>query len=281
MNVHLDPALHDTEQAIPLPPPAREPQEARIQSIGRAKAILDVLADQPGWVRLKDIAARTGLVKATVFNLVGALVDVGLVEHDPDKGLYRLGLQALVYGRAVERRLDIVAVMRPHLVRLCAQSLETVNLALPGPLDCVIVESLEGSQSVRVTSYAGTRASYYATACGRALVAFLPDAERRDVLQLTQLKPLTPNTTTDPQALEQILARCRAEGYVSEIEENEIGGACVAAPVLIAGRAVAAVSIAGPAFRMGDTQRAAFGALLVAALAEAARDIARATGSGG
>jgi IclR helix-turn-helix domain len=52
---------------------AYQPSDARIQSIARAKAILDVLADQHGWVRLRDIAVRTGLVKATVFNLVTAL----------------------------------------------------------------------------------------------------------------------------------------------------------------------------------------------------------------
>jgi IclR family acetate operon transcriptional repressor len=255
--------------------------EARIQSIGRAKAILDVLADSGGWVRLRDIAGRTGLVKATVFNLVGALVDVGLVEHDPNQGAYRLGLQALVYGRAVERRLDIVTLMRPHLVRLCADTLETVNLALPGPLDAVIVESLEGSRTLRVTSYAGTRASYHATACGRALLAFQPEAERRHVLALAPLVALTPNTTTDIAALEAILAACRRDGYVCEVEENEIGGACVAAPVMRDGKAAAAVSIAGPAFRMDEAKRREIGLALVAALATASRELGAAMATGG
>jgi DNA-binding IclR family transcriptional regulator len=262
-------------------PPLHEPPDARIQSIGRAKAILDVLADQPAWVRLKDIALRTGLVKATVFNLTSALADVGLVEHDPAQGAYRLGLQALVYGRAVERRLDIVGIMRPYLTRLCAETLETVNLALPGPLDSVIVESLEGSQSVRVTSYAGTRASYHATACGRALLAFDPESERRHLADLGPLRQLTPHTTTELSALESILSACRRDGYVCEVEENEIGGACVAAPVLVSGRPAAAVSIAGPAFRMTETKRRELGSNLVAALRPAARELEAAMAIGG
>jgi DNA-binding IclR family transcriptional regulator len=249
------------------------PKDARIQSLARAKAILDVLADQPGWVRLREIAARTGLLKATAFNLVSALAEIGLVEHNPSRGVYRLGLQVLVYGRAVERRLDIVAVMRPHLVKLCAETLETVNLALPGPLEAVIVESLEGSQTLRVTSYTGTRASYYATACGRALLAHQPETVRRHILGLSTLAPLTPNTVTDVPSLERILADCRRDGFVCEIEENEQGGACVAAPVIMAGKAVASVSIAGPAFRMGEQQRQRFGGILKDVMARAGQDL--------
>lgn len=280
MNLDTPFSAHDGGAAVPAAALC-DPPAARIQSIGRAKAILDVLADRSDWVRLRDIAARTGLVKATAFNLVTALADVGLVEHDAARGVYRLGLQALVYGRAVERRLDVVAVMRPHLIRLCAETSETVNLALPGPLDCIIVESLEGSQTLRVTSYSGTRASYYATACGRALLAFQPEAERLHVLGLSPLRQLTPNTTTDVAELEEVFARCRRDGYVCEIEENEIGGACVAAPVLVAGKPLAAVSIAGPAFRMDERKRRQLGETLVAALGAASLDLSAAMRSGG
>ena len=157
-------------------------EEPRIQSIGRAKAILDVLAAANGrHVQLRDIAEATGLLKTTAFNLVTALADTGLVERDPQRG-YRLGLHALIYGRVVERQLDVVALMRPHLVQLCAETRETVNLALPCPTDVVIVESLEGGQGLRVSSYAGTRATYHSTACGRALIAHMPPAVRRKIL---------------------------------------------------------------------------------------------------
>jgi DNA-binding IclR family transcriptional regulator len=281
MTLEISHSTQDAGQAGRIAALSCDPPAARIQSIGRAKAILDVLSHQSDWVRLRDIAARTGLVKATAFNLVTALADVGLVEHDAARGAYRLGLHALVYGRAVERRLDAVAVLRPHLVRLCAETSETVNLALPGPLDCIIVESLEGSQTLRVTAYSGTRASYYATACGRALLAFKPEAERRHVLGLSPLRKLTPNTTTDIGELEAILADCRRDGYVCEIEENEIGGACVAAPVLLAGKPMAAVSIAGPAFRMDERKRRQLGELLVAALGAASHDLSAALRAGG
>jgi len=255
---------------------------ARIQSIARAKAILEVLAARDGgWVALRDIAAGSSLIKTTAFNLVMALVEVGLVEHNPVTGAYRLGVEFIAYGRAVERRTDLIALMRPYLVRLCATSRETVNLALPCPADVLIVDSMEGSQSLRITSYAGTRASYHSTACGRALLAYGSEAVRTQVLALQPLVPLTPRTTTDRDKLDAILAQCRQRGFVEEIEENEEGAACVGAALLDGkGEAIAAVSIAGPLMRMGPETRERIGRLLVETLAEARRDLLAGTHPG-
>lgn len=248
---------------------------ARIQSIGRAKAILDVIAAANGrHVPLREIAEGTGLLKTTAFNLVTALADTGLVERDARRG-YRLGLQALVYGRVIERQLDIVALVRPHLVQLCADTRETVNLALPCPTDIVIVESLEGGQGLRVSSYAGTRATYHSTACGRALLAHMPPALRQKILTLAPLAAPTPKTCVTVAAIEALLNECRRVGYVSEVEENELGAACIAAPIRGAdGEPVAAVSIAGPLSRMGAKRRAEVGRLLTARLAEVEKDLA-------
>jgi DNA-binding IclR family transcriptional regulator len=239
---------------------------ARVQSVGRAAALLDALGDG-GWHALGALAAHTGLAKPTAHNLIGALADAGLVEHDPARGAYRLGLRLLALGRAVERRLDLLPMLRPLLLRLSAETGETVNLAIPRPTDALIVESLEGTRhGVRVSSYAGTAASYHSTACGRALLAHRPEAERRALYALGPLPAATPATETDPSRLEAILAACRARGWVEEREENEPGACCVAAPVLGPGGAVAAVSIAGPAARMDPATIARLGRALCDAL---------------
>jgi DNA-binding IclR family transcriptional regulator len=255
------------------------PVEARIQSIARAKALLDVMA-AGDWVSLRDLALQTGLAKTTAFNLVSALVDVGLAERDAKAGAYRLSLQHLSYGKAVERRLDIATLARPHLIRLCALTRETVNLALPCPTDSLIVESLEGSQTLRVSSYAGTRASYHSTACGRALLAHHPLRFRQTIYSLGGLSASTHRTITDPEVLEAVLAECREVGWTSEFEENEMGGVCVAAPIFNPrGEVIAAVSIAGPAARFTKETIARLGQLLVDRLAEITAEISTVRGT--
>ena len=258
-----------------IPDPATPAADARIQSVARAKALLDAMAEG-NWVSLRLLAERTGLAKTTAFNLVTALVDVGLTERDAKAGAYRLSMQHLVYGKAVERRLDITTIARPHLVRLCASTRETVNLALPGPTDAMIVDSLEGSQALRVSSYAGTRAAYHSTACGRALLAHQPEDFRQLVYSIGHLPAATNRTITDPKALEAVLARCRTDGWTTEFEENELGGACVAAPIFNhEGEAIAAVSIAGPSSRFDAEVIERLGRMLVQSLADVTADLPR------
>ncbi|MBZ6074901.1 IclR family transcriptional regulator [Microvirga puerhi] len=247
--------------------------EARIQSIARAKALLDVMADG-GWVSLRDLAVRTGLAKTTAFNLVKALVDTGLAERNVQAGAYRLSLQHLIYGRAVERRLDVSAVARPHLIAVCTSTRETVNLALPGPADAVIVDSLEGSHTLRVSSYSGTRAPYHSTACGRALLAWQTESFRKFIYGRSALTPSTRHTITDPEKLEEVLERCRRDGWTVEMEENELGSACIAAPIFGAsGEAVAAVSIAGPAARFDPATITHYGEVLLTHLPRVTADL--------
>ncbi len=249
---------------------------ARIQSVARAAALLDAMASGE-WVALRDLARRVGVAKTTAFNLVGALVDVGMAEHDATRGLYRLGLLHLVHGRAVERRMDMVELIRPFLVRLCAETRETVNLALPSTTDAIIVESMESNQTLRVSAYTGTRADYHATACGRALIAWRSAAFRQAIFDLGPLRLKTARTTTDLAALNALLDRCRSQGWASEFEENETGSACVAAPIFDAeGLPIASVNLAGPASRFRPQAMRELGALLVQWMAEISATLQRA-----
>ncbi len=241
-------------------------QKAKVQSIARAAALLEAMGDGK-WATLKTLAETIGLARTTTFTLVHSLVEVGLAEHDVKGGAYRLGLQHLSYGRAVERRLEIANAARPILVELCAATGETVNLALPQTMDALFVESLEGTQGVRVTSYSGQRAPYHATACGRALMAFWDEKRRKEFYAAAQLGKLTPNTIIDPDVLESVLATCRERGWTMEIEETELGASCVAAPILtMHGDVIASVSIAGPAVRMSEARISQIAALLISSL---------------
>ena len=72
---------------------------------------------------------------------------------------------------------------------------------------------------------------------------------RRNVHQV--VPPLTPKTITQPDRLLKELESARINGYAMDDGEVEQGLICVAAPVRDAsGRVIAAVSIAGPDYRM-------------------------------
>jgi IclR family acetate operon transcriptional repressor len=251
----------------------------QIQSIGRAGDILDALLRAPhGVLQLGEIARACGLVKTTAFTLVDSLVCIGLVDREPEGG-YRLGLRNLAYGRAVEQRLDIVSLTRPALLRLCALTRETVNLAVARPLEAFIVESFEGSRNLRVSSYAGTSAPYHSTACGRVLLAHQSPAVIESFYRMGRFERFTEQTISTSSALQSQLDVCRARGWAIEREENEVGASCIAAPVVVGGIVQAAISIAAPAARLDDSEAARFAEILLAETAAIEQGRAASTGN--
>jgi DNA-binding IclR family transcriptional regulator len=82
------------------------------------------------------------------------------------------------------------------------------------------------------------------------LLAYLSETEFLRTLP-SELKRFTPHTITDRTHLRQELAQARERGFAIAQEEMEQGLNVVAAPIRNhAGSVIAAVSIAGPAYRV-------------------------------
>ena len=109
----------------------------------------------------------------------------------------------------MDRQFDLLAIVRPALVRLCRTTGETVNLALPYALDALVVSSLEGTYGVRATSYTGWRIFYHAGALGKAMLAHYAEPHQRAVTGDGALKAFTANTITDQVELERQLVETR------------------------------------------------------------------------
>jgi DNA-binding IclR family transcriptional regulator len=120
-------------------------------------------------------------------------------------------------------------------------------------------------------NWVGKPTPLHCTSNGKALLSSLPDSDR-DRLLAAPLERFTPDTITDPDLLRAQLLEADVRGYAYTIEELEEGLNAVAAPVRGPdGRVMAAVSVAGPAFRLTPKRIASTGRTLVAAAAEISR----------
>jgi len=116
---------------------------------------------------------------------------------------------------------------------------------------------------VQFSSYVGMRWPAHSSAVGKALLAFLPDGELHRTLKHMTLPKVTPRTITSRRALETQLASFRRLGYTWEMEEGEMGVACVAAPLYgQQGEVVAAVSATGTIQQIPKNRVATTGALV-------------------
>jgi IclR family acetate operon transcriptional repressor len=125
-----------------------------------------------------------------------------------------------------------------------------VNLAVLDGLEVVNIDQVAGDHVVLNVNWVGKRTPLHCTSNGKVLLAHLPE-DRWDRVLAGPLDRPTSRTITDPDLLRAQLRRARARGYAYTVEELEVGLNAVAAPVRgPEGEVVAAVSVAGPAYRV-------------------------------
>jgi len=221
----------------------------KVQSLDRALEILRLLGSEPE-MRVTDLARRLEVHKSTVFRLLSTLEEHGLVEQNPTTEKYRLGYGLVRLAGAVVAELDLARAARAVLEELAVRTGETVNLALLQGDQVVNIDQIAAPNLVVNVNWVGKQTPLHATSNGKVLLAYLSDEERRRLLS-RPLPRLTTRTITDPRILEKQLHRVLMDGYAFTLEELELGLNAVAAPVYGAdGRVQAAVSVAGPSYRV-------------------------------
>ena len=239
-------------------------RKAKIQSLLRADAILAAIASAPdGRIKLSELSAKLGLHKNTAFSLLETLRALGYVDQVQSRQ-YRLGHRFFELARLSEADVDIVQQARPIMLRMVALANESSSLGVPATNRVLIISTIESSQGVRGARYSGRHSPYHASAIGKAILAFLPAAERDAVLAIGELERLTPKTLTSKQTLVRHLEEVARRGYALSLEEEELGANAVAVPLLSRmGEVVGALAIWGPAPRLTRDRLAGIGGRLM------------------
>ena len=242
-----------------------------VQSLDRAFAILEAMADAGGVIGLSDLAAAVALPLATIHRLVRTLVDLGYVRQEPSRQ-YSLGPRLMRLADASTARLGALA--NPRMSVVVNALGESVNLAVLDGDEIVYVAHAEPSKNfMRMFTEVGHRAKVHATAVGKVMLAARSDQYVLDVLRRTGMELLTEHTITTPEAFLADLGRVRARGYAIDHGEQEIGVCCVAVPVPMAPRPMA-LSMSGPLPRMSDEMIARAVPLLREAASRISADLA-------
>jgi DNA-binding IclR family transcriptional regulator len=249
--------------------PTTGPPRSGAQSVERALAVLRAFVEGDGAdLGVTSIAAATGLTVSTTHRLVQALRHEGVLVQDPGSERYRLGPVLVVLGRLAERRLGLAGA-RPVLERLAEATGESVNLGVRSGAEVLVVLDVASSQPLRFDQAPGTRVPVHTSAMGKCLLAFTDDTAA-EVAALPALTGATDRTITDPTSLLADLEQVRDRGWALNDEERNPGVRAVGAPVLVAGRAAAAIAVQGPTVRLGDASLERVATALVAAAAEVA-----------
>ena len=118
---------------------AKDDQKSPIQVIERMMRLLEVLAEHPEPLGLKQVAQYTGLHPSTAHRILAAMAADRLVDRI-EPGSYRLGMRLLELGTLVKSRINVRELALPVMRELHAQTGETVNLSVRHDDEIVYVE---------------------------------------------------------------------------------------------------------------------------------------------
>lgn len=244
---------------------------AGTQAIGRALAVLRLLADRGAEVGAATIGADLGLSSGTTNRILRALVVEGLATQNPKNDTYYLGSGAILLGQAAQRVFGLDRAL-PVLEEISAETQESVNLAVREGGESVVALRVQSILPLRFEQHPGARFPLYTTASGKAILAFSPNAVEYVSSLPRELERLTSSTLGTPDQLQLQLGQTRERGYSIDDGENVAGVCCVGAPVLDSdGRAQAALVIQAPTIRMPPERVAELGARAITGAKEVAR----------
>lgn len=210
--------------------------------LGRLDTILGTFDDLDQVLSLHELTQRSGLPKSTVHRMVEQLTQVGWLERD--FAGYRVGMRLFEIGGLATRRRRLAESADPHLHALSARTGLAVQLGILDGTEVVYLQRIVPTE-MDVPTREGGRQPAYCTALGKAMLAH--DAEATAEVLAHDRPRRTAHTLTAAADLVADLERTAAVGHALDQQEAYDGLACVAAPLRNAGRAIAAVSVTGPA----------------------------------
>ena len=224
-----------------------------IQVVAHALDLFEQFLHGSDELSATEISNLLKLSTQSTFRLLTTLESRGYVEKNFVTDRYRLGLKTFELRQNYLSQSGLLTRARPFLEKLLSASGETAYLVYLDKTHIVYVAAMESSQPVHVASRRGARLPAYCTASGKALIAGLPDAELDHLFPEGTMQSFTDRTSSSMTTLKKELQQVIRQGYAVDNEEYDREVCCVAAPVFgSTGRAVGALSISGPAFRMSS-----------------------------
>lgn len=251
--------------------PAHSPRDARrgIQSIEIGFALIRALAQGPGRMTLKDLAAAAGMTPSKAHLYLVSFVRLGLVRQEEGGVRYGLGAGAIELGLAAMNQLDVVALAAVPMEMVVAHTGASLTLSVWGNRGPTIIHRRDGHWPVPLQVRVGFVLPVLTSATGRVFAAHLPE---RHWLPLAQSE-----AAQAPGGVEQVrrlIPDIRAEGLAWNDAASGRGMTGISAPVFGHDGAITATLTAlGMAGHDGMGRGGAVAQALTGAAATLSRDL--------
>jgi DNA-binding IclR family transcriptional regulator len=219
--------------------------ESTVGGADRALFVLATLARHGERITARELGAKTGLSKSTLYRQLMLLKRWGFVlESD---GAYAPGPVSLQLALGFDLASHLVREAQPEMELLAQQSGESVGLVVAVRDQAVCLEMVESRQSLRCSFEKGRGVPLRGGASAKSLLAFMRQDERERIIRGA------PGTAAaDADHLLDALAAIRQVGYAVSEGEVDAGVWGVSAPLFrhpARGESAGSITLMAPASR--------------------------------
>jgi DNA-binding IclR family transcriptional regulator len=150
----------------------------------------------------------------------------------------------------------LLALAEPTLRRIADKTGESAFIGTLVESDIQYLAKALSPQEVRYDASLTQRRPVYCTSIGLAILAHLEAPAAQKILKSVKIVKITPNTITDPAAINRMLERASRCGFAEVKDANLLGASGVAAPIFgPRGEVIAALSIGAPTSRYSKARK--------------------------
>lgn len=245
-----------------------------VKSATRVMQILELVGRSKDGLKHLDIAKALNIPKGSLSLLLSDLVGSEFLTLGEDDKRYRVGYKILVLAGRYLADLDIIKASQQFIRNVIAATNESCGLAMIMGMEAMIVWREETLEPLKWDFKIGDQNPIYASAHGKAILAFYSREELERYLSSVELVPMTSHTITDKDALLRELEAIRNGAIAYSREENYDGITSMAVPVFNnMRRVIASLGTPVPSQRFTREKEAAIGEALKEAAALLSREL--------
>ena len=213
-----------------------------ISSLAKGLRVIECFSADAPRLSISDVARMTGLDRATARRCLLTLHHEGYADYDGK--FFALTPRILRLGMGALASLPLPQIVQPWLDQLADQIGQSCSVSILDGAEIVYVARAAQRRVMSIGLMPGSRLPAHCTSLGRVLLAALPEAEARALIERSDLAPRTPLSLTDPEAIMARVSAARADGYAIIDQEVELGLRSIAVPLINArGQTLAALNL--------------------------------------
>jgi DNA-binding IclR family transcriptional regulator len=208
-----------------------EDDRTSIKSLQKALAVIDAVSRAEVPPRVAEVAIQVGVPRPTAYRIVQTLIAEGYLMQDPHSARLSIGYSVLAHSASLLDRNRLRLEALPHLQSLANHTGQRVNLGILHRNQVLYLAGVEKPSLPTIYTRFGKSAPAHCCSLGKAILAYLPEAELASLLAARPLRAHTPRSITSLMQFREELETIRQQRYATDREEHVTGSFCVAATI--------------------------------------------------